>query len=250
VIPNLSEMRREHGCLPTKENFESVLGEELVRGEISATKELSNLNEFEKQGAVRFSREFCLDPYVLDTYKTVFRSGAESEASSADEALWSAHLWIDGLWSQEFSMTDMQNFVKNFRTELNVSHLFRIGFIFDQAELYESAAMGFDGVFLHVGELDIYNLQLFTEVGRELALHIVWICENREHVERVLETDCPNIGLSVRFSKSSQSEEMRLQELRSLMPNNVKPWLFASKCNTKTLNFAKLQKFSFLGAQV
>jgi hypothetical protein len=249
MIPNLSSLRSQFGCLPSKENFAPVLGEEIVRGEESVKKKIENLNNLPEGSPVRVSREFCLDPYMFDNFKRLFDRKNDLEVTGAEENLWAVQLWIDGFWSRDFSLQDMQNFVNNFRTELSVSNLFRIGFLFDQSELYETAAMGFDGVMLHVGDMDVYTMQLFTEVGRELAMHIVWVCGSAEEVYKALETDCPNIALSARFHEQPAKEILKIQELRTLIPSNVRPWYLANSLNEKSSQFAKTQKFAYVCGQ-
>jgi indole-3-glycerol phosphate synthase len=144
----------------------------------------------------------------------------------------------------------MIGFVNNFRKELSLKYIFRSGFLFDEAEVYETAAMGFDGALLHVGFLDVHKIQLFTEIGRELGIYTVWVCGDENEVSKVLETDSPYIGISTRFHVELKNETKAIQELTALLPRNVSPWVLLSELSASRLNFVTSEGFGYVCGQV
>jgi hypothetical protein len=71
----------------------------------------------------------------------------------------------------------------------------RTGFLSTEFDVWESIALGFNGLCVHARVLDLYEIQLLTEICRDYKTSLIAIADSRETLARVLESDCPYVGL-------------------------------------------------------
>ncbi len=71
----------------------------------------------------------------------------------------------------------------------------RTGFLSTEFDVLETAALGFHGLCVHARVLDLYEIQLFTEICRDFSMTLIAIADSASTVERILESDCPYVGL-------------------------------------------------------
>lgn len=91
----------------------------------------------------------------------------------------------------------------------------RTGFLTTEFDVLETAALGFHGLCVHARMLDVYEIQLLTEICRDFRMTLVAIADSPQAVARVLESDCPYIGL---WGYDSQTFEPLLGSLSRLTP--------------------------------
>jgi hypothetical protein len=71
----------------------------------------------------------------------------------------------------------------------------RTGFLSTEFDVWESIALGFNGLCIHARHLDLFEIQFFTEICRDFKMSLVAIAESRETLSRIIESDCPYVGL-------------------------------------------------------
>ncbi len=71
----------------------------------------------------------------------------------------------------------------------------RTGFLSTEFDVLESIALGFGGVCIHARLLDVYEIQLLTEICRDFKMTMVAVADSAATLGRILESDCPYVGL-------------------------------------------------------
>lgn len=87
-------------------------------------------------------------------------------------------------FTEDSSLQDMRD-VKN-ETGLPI---LRWDYITEEYQIYESKAYGADSFVLMANLLDLITLQLLVEVGRELRMEAVILCNDSESLKKALSTD-------------------------------------------------------------
>lgn len=73
--------------------------------------------------------------------------------------------------------------------------IIRTGFFESEADIYETVLAGYRAVTIFARRLDVHQLQLCTEICRDMKVSCILVADSPESFDRVLETDCPYVGL-------------------------------------------------------
>jgi hypothetical protein len=95
----------------------------------------------------------------------------------------------------------------------------RTGFLSTEFDVLETVALGFQGLCVHARVLDVYEIQLLTEICRDYRITLVAIADSQEALARVLESDCPYAGLWGYDSKSFAPSFSLVSKLSSKVPS-------------------------------
>jgi indole-3-glycerol phosphate synthase len=96
--------------------------------------------------------------------------------------------------------------------------LLRKDFIFDEYQVYESAAFGADAILLIAAILSRKQLQEFLALGRRLGLDCLVEVHNESEIEAALQTDAEIIGINNRDLSTFMVDTDTTRRLRSLIP--------------------------------
>jgi hypothetical protein len=96
----------------------------------------------------------------------------------------------------------------------------RTGFLSTEFDVLETVALGFQGLCIHARVLDVYEIQLLTEICRDFRITLVAIADSQETLARVLESDCPYAGLWGYDSKSFAPNFSIVSKLSSKVPSS------------------------------
>lgn len=117
--------------------------------------------------------------------------------------------WLSDSWTEKED--DLREALQQARRVQAL--IIRCGFTTDQADILMAADLGFTGIQIHAGDLDIYQLQLLVELARDCHLSPIVSIENAEQLETALQTDAPHLAfcclpgggyeLSIRFLNQS-----------------------------------------------
>jgi hypothetical protein len=122
--------------------------------------------------------------------------------------------------------------------------VFRNGFITHHADILLAADLGFTGVQIHAGDLDLFELQMAIELARDCKLCPVVSVSNEAQMEQVIQTDAPHIALCHFPSEGHESTIRFIQNALPKIPSNCTRLLM-----TASRSESELQLFGRLGFQ-
>ncbi|APJ04400.1 hypothetical protein [Silvanigrella aquatica] len=117
------------------------------------------------------------------------------------------------------------------------SLVLRSGFFTQEYEIYDSIIHGFDGMFIYCYNLDKYQIQYLTEIGREFHFSIIFIIHNKKELQTVLDTDAPYIAISGYNPHNFSHDSSIFFQLANLLPKttNLMAWAGLLENSKKTL---------------
>lgn len=139
----------------------------------------------------------------------------------------------------QHTQSETQNFLKNLSSSVL---LFRYGFLSNEYDVYETVLQGYRGVTVFASDHEIYTLQLITEVCRDMKLSCVLVAHDNESLGRVLETDCPYIGI---WGYEDEEPRLKWKMLLELVPQIPKTCLALAMC--PDLSVAQKMQLQSLG---
>lgn len=98
--------------------------------------------------------------------------------------------------------------------------VFRSGFLSSEAEILESALLGFDGIVWHISNKDHFQIQYGIEIGRDLKMNIIPVAKNDHELDLLLQTDAPYIGIWGLESDEQKFNLPWLQKMSVKIPSN------------------------------
>lgn len=123
---------------------------------------------------------------------------------------------------------DEQGAQSNVLRELSQNaFVMRYGFFESELDIIESALLGYRGIVFFALRLDVYLLQYLTELCRDFKMSCVLVAESEESLDRILQTDCPYIGLWGRNPGDWQLRWDIFESLASRIPSNCYSFAFA-----------------------
>jgi hypothetical protein len=99
-------------------------------------------------------------------------------------------------------------------------HCLRTGFLSTEFDVLESVVLGFQGLCVQARLLDVYEIQLLTEICRDFRITMVAIADSPETLARVLESDCPYVGLWGYDPKNFSANFNMVSKLSSKVPSS------------------------------
>jgi indole-3-glycerol phosphate synthase len=96
--------------------------------------------------------------------------------------------------------------------------LLRKDFIFDPFQIYEARASGADAVLLIAAMLDLYQLQDFNNLARELHMDVLLEVHDEREMETALQVDCELIGVNNRDLRTFITDLGTTERLAKMLP--------------------------------
>ncbi len=106
--------------------------------------------------------------------------------------------------------------------------VFRSGFLSSEAEILESALLGFDGIVWHIANKDHFQIQYGIEIGRDLKMNVIPVAKNDHELDLLLQTDAPYIGIWALENDEQKFNMPWLQKMSVKIPSNCLKFVVAA----------------------
>jgi len=161
-----------------------------------------------------------------------------------------AHKYLDGgaaaisvLTEEDFFGGSLED-LRKVREAVELPIL-RKDFIFDEFQIYESAAARADAILLIVAALEVSDLEAFQKIARDLKMDVVVEVHNREEMEIAASIDATIIGVNNRNLRTFDVSLDVSRELRGVAPDGA---LLVAESGIKTrAEILELMQLGFAG---
>ncbi len=126
------------------------------------------------------------------------------------------------------------------------SYVVKFGFFQCEYSIYLAARDGFQCVTIFVHELDKYQIQYLTEVGREAGIDIIFLIQQKAELDEVLETDAPYFAFFCFDATSFTPQDSFSSKCVHLVPKGVLRIAFAAIVNKESYRLYKQLGFDLL----
>ncbi|MBM3382408.1 MAG: hypothetical protein FJY29_08205 [Betaproteobacteria bacterium] len=151
-----------------------------------------------------------------DTFQIALSRLTQSDAGTLMGVMLRPGFWMNETWADEEDL--LRNALKAAREKQTL--VFRTGFFTHPADILLAADLGFTGIQIHAGQLDLYELQMAIELARDCKLCPVVSVSTEAEMEQVVQTDAPHIALCS-FPGEGQDASLRfVQNALPKIPNN------------------------------